>query len=200
VPIVFPVTINSGSVKTILFCNIDNRLLLWVNNKLVETRGSCYSRPEKFYPTSSDSDPGDAQPCGIAVKDSAVSVARLKVLRDVYYVSRRGVGVDIKNETGYPDAAVQRLLESPDLWASTEGKAIFDASIKNDKPMFSIPEGCYFPMGDNSPESKDGRVWEGPNYFTRDLLIGRAMLVYWPHGLNYPVPFTPNFSQMRPIR
>ena len=61
----------------------------------------------------------------------------------------------------------------------------------------------FLPLGDNSPQSYDGRLWF-PNYphhyVHRDLLIGKALLIYWPHTWNRPVPFTPNFSKMGPIR
>ena len=38
------------------------------------------------------------------------------------------------------------------------------------------------------------------NYVERDLLIGKALLIYWPHTWNRPIPFTPNFRRMGPIR
>ncbi len=189
-----------GSAATLLFCNADNRLLLWVNGRLVETPGSFFNRPEVFYPSSSADDPGDAMPCGVGIVGGAVELSRLKVLRDVYYVAQRGENQNIQNETGVPDYIINSIHGSPKMWNSTDGKALFDASLRSGRPMFIIPEGCYFPMGDNSPESKDARIWEGPNYFRRELLIGRAMLVYWPHSLNRPVPFTPNFNQMRSIK
>ena len=62
----------------------------------------------------------------------------------------------------------------------------------------------FLPMGDNSPQSYDGRYWwhQGVkhHYVERDLLIGKALLIYWPHTWNRPVPFTPNLSRMGPIR
>lgn len=197
---------------TVTFANADNRLLLWVNGKLIESPGSCYSREEKIYPRFSADDPGDAQPCGIAGEGVALDISRLRVLRDVYYVAARGLMQSVTNETGFPGMGdggpnnrrrpelIQRIHSTPELWDTTEGRALFDASLRTGAPMFTQGPGQYFPLGDNSPESKDARIWEGPNWFSRELLIGRAMLVYWPHVRNHPVPYTPNFQQMRPIR
>jgi signal peptidase I len=63
-------------------------------------------------------------------------------------------------------------------------------------------------MGDNSPQSKDARLWsEGgnrstgykdpPPYVKEELLIGKALLIYWPHAWR---PFLPNFERLGLIR
>ncbi len=41
-----------------------------------------------------------------------------------------------------------------------------------------IPEGSYFVMGDNRNNSEDSRWW---GFVPRDLVIGRAMFVYWSY-------------------
>ena len=69
----------------------------------------------------------------------------------------------------------------------------------------------FFPMGDNSPQSHDARVWNGTaNYVERQFLIGEAVLIYYPHawhaklpGKNFktiPLLFYPKFSRMGIIR
>ena len=42
-----------------------------------------------------------------------------------------------------------------------------------------IPDDCYFCMGDNSPNSQDGREW---GFVHEPHLIGRAFLVFWPYN------------------
>ncbi len=46
----------------------------------------------------------------------------------------------------------------------------------SDGPV-TVPEGSYFVMGDNSPNSEDGRAW---GFVREGHLIGRAFLVFWP--------------------
>jgi signal peptidase I len=31
-------------------------------------------------------------------------------------------------------------------------------------------------------------------------MIGKALLIYWPHAWNRPIPFLPNFRRMQLIR
>ena len=40
-----------------------------------------------------------------------------------------------------------------------------------------VPEGSYFVLGDNSASSHDSRFW---GFVPRQLLIGRAMCIFWP--------------------
>jgi signal peptidase I len=57
----------------------------------------------------------------------------------------------------------------------------------------------FFPMGDNSPYSSDGRYWNPEDYLTRDLLIGKALVIYWPHSWNRPM-YWPDFRRMGRIQ
>ena len=41
----------------------------------------------------------------------------------------------------------------------------------------TVPEGTYFMMGDNRPQSDDSRYW-GP--VPEDWIVGEAFLTYWP--------------------
>ena len=56
-------------------------------------------------------------------------------------------------------------------------------------------------LGDNSAKSKDGRLWGPDDYWVpRELLIGKALFIYWPHSWNeipvrqYPVPVSSPIS------
>ncbi|MFA5783745.1 MAG: signal peptidase I, partial [Phycisphaerae bacterium] len=77
---------------------------------------------------------------------------------------------------------------------------------------FKLEADEYFVLGDNSPNSYDGRWWTRPGIgnngktyrpgiVPRDYLLGRAVYVYWPNGFRpfekFRTAMIPNFGQMR---
>jgi signal peptidase I len=145
-------------------------------------------------------DPGDLAPAGIGTEGAAFSVRSLRVLRDVYYIASNGGDEDYKYEEGQAD--LTKIFTTPELWSTT------DLFAQRQSVDFSLEADQYFPLGDNSPQSQDARSWsnrssahfEIPRYVDRKLLIGKALLIYWPHAWNSPVPFTPNVQRMGVIK
>jgi signal peptidase I len=198
------------------FSNCDDQLLLWVNNRLVEFDGpTTYLTQRSVKPKWSARDAGDLEPVGLGTAGVALRVARLRVLRDVYYVAssyhteeegRIPADDDYQDllYTGTRDEYIAGVFADPKSWATTP---LFDARRENVR--FEIGPDQFFPCGDNSPQSRDARVWSQfgdvadphpPPFVRRDLLTGKALLIYWPHAWRRPIPFLPNFRRMGLIR
>jgi len=77
---------------------------------------------------------------------------------------------------------------------------------------FTLGKDEFFVLGDNSPNSLDGRWWNRPGVgnngqkyrvgiVPRDYLVGKALFVYWPSGFKpfakFPFSIIPNVGQMR---
>jgi len=78
---------------------------------------------------------------------------------------------------------------------------------------FVLNKDEFFVLGDNSPNSEDGRWWDRlgvsnkglPPYregtVPRDYLVGKALFVYWPSGFKpfaeFPFGIIPNVGRMR---
>lgn len=50
---------------------------------------------------------------------------------------------------------------------------------QGDYGPYTVPEDCYFVMGDNRNNSHDSRFWTN-TYVTKDEILGKAVLRYWP--------------------
>ena len=58
--------------------------------------------------------------------------------------------------------------------------------LSPEKGVIVVPEGQYFVMGDSRDNSADSRFW---GFVPRDLIIGRAMFVYWSYDESKPMQF-----------
>jgi len=192
------------------FANVDQQLLLWIDGRLAQ-----FDAPTTYETQTVDTrspDKEDLLPARIGSRGAAAEVSHLKLYRDIYYVAQRIVGgkayppipTDLDPQApGYPYAGappggVARFFSDPAGWGIFRGRLGIEFALKKDQ---------FFMLGDNSAESKDGRLWDETEYYVRrDLLVGKALVVYWPHSWNripgtpIPFPLFPNFSRMRLIR
>lgn len=178
------------------FANFDDQLFLWVNEKsIVFDLPTTYPPLGNTIPVSDAQDGGDLAPVGIGAKDASVAVSGLKILRDVYYIS---VPPDLSwtraylqgplaadNYLGRLDvaAAAREVLTNKARWPEwfAEMHALYFPLERFESSESGKDQ--FFALGDNSPQSKDSRLWATPNteYFVeRDLLIGKALFIYWP--------------------
>ncbi len=195
--------------------NVDDRLLLWIDDELVAEADYSALGLASLVPTADD-----LSPAAVAVQGSRATARNLRIFRDVYYVaygfeeSFQGLmpisdllSYSRRNTWDVPRGEVATLLSTPDMWPQAYGQ-------KNRRwRLYELEDDEFLALGDNSPNSSDSRFWPSDASLSRDLLIGKAMFVYWPHawpvyphfrmrfrGNEYDVPFYPNFKRMRLIR
>jgi signal peptidase I len=177
----------------ILFANVDDELRLFVDGRGVGFSGptawtrplqaAFAARPAVRSGTPGDTEPGDLSPAGITATAADVTVSRLRVSRDIYYIA-----------SGAAAAMAGRTPEEEYLG-------------------FPLEDGQYFMLGDNSSASKDSRAWDRLHHVDRRLIIGRAVAIFWPHaipaswsiplrigGLEVRLPSWPNFGRMGFVR
>ncbi|MFV0442111.1 MAG: signal peptidase I [Planctomycetaceae bacterium] len=205
------------------FCNVDDRLCLWVDGTLVDFGdGALLSRTA----TSPDRIPqwSDLAPVGLAVTGTSATVSHLQLDRDIYYRAG-GSQLDLRENR------LAAAMDDPQVWYQEYRDARqVDAGI--DHMDLPIGPDHFLALGDNSPRSSDSRFWnDSQRTVPRSHLVGKAFWIYWPHGVpflndgrgygivshrldqprpdgstkeaDYPLyvaPFYPNFGRMHRIR
>lgn len=193
----------------VMFANADEQLLLWIDDKVVS-----FDDPTTYEYLDNDRPDGkeDLAPLGVGSRGATVTASHLRVLRDIYYIADIFPYADPisdyqSTERLIPWRSGDKLTEflaTPEKWSNPRDGNVFDS---RQEVTFPLEKDQYFVLGDNSPASSDARLWSTQHFVERDLLVGKALFVYWPHPLNLPIPFTnqaigviPNLSRMGLIR
>ena len=185
-----------GRTHQVQFTNFDDRLVLLVDGK-VRQLVELNLAPDAQYPALPPNDLRDTPDdrSPIGIGSRGVS------LRVAKLKIHRDIYYTEDNAQGRADPLF-RLVDSDD----------------NSRDEFLM-------LGDNSPRSHDSRLWRNSHAVPRQLLIGKAFCIYWPHampflngGRGFPVssyreqgdpkaatiprfslPFYPQFGRMKRI-
>jgi signal peptidase I len=158
-----PTALKKKGSYRLRFANVDERLIVWVDGELPFDDGVTYAAPSKLGPREKN----DFQPASIGVRGGGVAVHKLRLFRDTYYTVGGG-NPDSPNPSA-PDVPNVTFTD-PSTWDG----------LSNPPPLTMYVQPDHFLcLGDNSPESSDGRSWGA---VPRRLLLGRALLVYYPFG------------------
>jgi signal peptidase I len=188
--------IKGAGKHTVRFANVDDRLLVWVDGRLVEFDASTSYDAGAFRGPG----PRDLAPAAVASQSLSLGVSHLRVLRDIYYIAERlATGVNPGEITDLRgDRTLNDFSTGPD---SVDANA--SVADRFQYVQFNLEDGQFLALGDNSPSSKDSRLWPTQHYVQRELLIGKALFIYWPHALNR-IPYTriwfplfPNIERMK---
>ena len=172
----------------LLFANVDDELSLFVDGRPVG-----FDRPARYgrgdgpaTPDTAPQEPGVSKPGDLAPVGLAVRGGSVRVER-----------LRVLRDVYYVKAS--DLAPGAGRQAAVSG--------------YPLEEGQFFMLGDNSSASMDSRLWRRSHHVDRDLLIGKAVAILWPHAIpakwavsvplgrsDVRLPFWPNFARMKFIR
>lgn len=192
---------------TVSFANVDDRLCLWVNDEFVPFGDQAsFERTEPNEPTEFD-----LAPVGIAGRNLSATVSELVLQRDIYY---RNDTIDFRPEYGMTSIPIR----DTDVVEEVPGNEVYSlTSLFRDPRKYArryreltnrqwerfgdignyvLAEDEFLMFGDNSPSSKDSRLFD---YYARPIqgrgghryavqrqdLIGEAVAIFWPHGIPF---------------
>jgi signal peptidase I len=180
--------IDGAGTYHLRFANVDEKLWLFVDDEAVEfDTATTYESLGNYEPVT---DPARSPFGAGATDDSPAGIA--------------SAGADVR---------VSHLRIKRDVYytRNEQHDAINEIELLDDDA--DDQKDQFFMLGDNSPASKDGRLWGPVDYVERRLLIGKAVYIYWPHSWpatysiplkfrnwRFDFPFWPNFERMRRIR
>jgi len=180
------------------FANVDNRLCLWIDDRLVDFGDAAAYRLTATDPPGPTDD--DLAPAGIAARGVSLSVSHLVIERDIYYRSGHQQPIIDDNETLPVDDDRDRIFQEVDesdrshrLHEALSDPAAWDRIYTQSMAEARLVLGPkeYLMLGDNSPKSKDSRLWPNErrarhrHAVPEANLVGKAFFIYWPHGIPF---------------
>ncbi len=195
--------VRGGGKHKIIFANVDDQLRLWVGRREVE-----FDAPTTYDPLGNTRPTeADLAPVGVGANGAGLRISKLKIFRDIYYIAQReqhSIIADFERGNLTTAEDVHEVLSQPEHW-----RHFFDDANMREV-TFELHSDQFLALGDNSAKSQDGRLWRTPIanefYVDCDLLIGKAMFIYWPdtpykiHLPMFSLPFFPNFPEMGFVR
>ena len=191
--------------------NCDHEMLLWVNGsrRRRSTGRRRIDSDDLIVPAYSAADPGDLAPAGIGSRGAAVQAHRS--LRDLsrQVLHRRRTAATANNDYRSPSPASTPSKRSSEIFRRPDAVgqpadlfAAGQSPARRVSRWRQISSCRWATTARKAPTPATGSTARTMphHYVERDLLIGKALLIYWPHTWNRPIPFTPNFSRMGPIR
>jgi signal peptidase I len=166
-----PTELRKPGTYRLRFANVDERLVVWVDSALPFGDGVAYPPPRERGPTERD-----LEPAHIGSDGPGITVEGLKLWRDTYYtVAAHGSPSEADADSGERWDFKSPAWHDPLSWEPLHNLPV--------RTMYVQPHH-FLCLGDNSPESSDGRSW---GLVPRRLLLGRALLVYYPLSRAGPI-------------
>jgi signal peptidase I len=156
-----PSKIRKAGSYQLRFANVDDKLTVWVDGKVLfaDDQGT-YEPAKGLVPVEKN----DLEPVSVGAQGARVTLSQLKVFRDTYYTT----ATPTTKQPGAGDVEI-------DPSNSATWPKLKDAPVAT----YYVQPDHYLCLGDNSPESSDGRSW---GLVPRRLMLGKALLVYYPFG------------------
>jgi len=211
-----PVSLPYGKPVAVELINVDYRVSLRINDQEILATTDTVYHPDVTWlrnrPASFSDEDANAPVAELSADHLDLELQHLVLERDVYYTNP-----SLCTDMGSRDVPGRRNPFCGDGAGQARGSSLASPGWGTEGNPILLRDKEYFMLGDNSPQSKDSRLWWeiGPHLLCRgeeyqigtvpeDQLIGRAFFVYWPSGFRpawaMRIALVPNVGEMRWIR
>jgi len=181
---------------TVLFANVDDELSLFIDGRRVE-----FDAPTAW------ATPIDGAAVAKPVKEEPRPGS--DAVSDLAPAGVTAIGAAVR-------LSELRVLRDI-FYIGADGISAVGGMIEKPRLDFPLEADQFFVLGDNSAASKDSRLWLEGHHVDRNLIVGKALTIFWPHAW-YPswavpirfrvrgnpvelrLPSWPNFGRMGPVR
>ena len=181
---------------TVLFANVDDELSLFIDGRRVE-----FDAPTAW------ATPIDAAAVAKPVKEELRPGA--DTVSDLAPAGVTAIGAAVR----LSEVRVLRDI----FYIGADGISAVGGMIEKPRLDFPLEADQFFVLGDNSAASKDSRLWLEGHHVDRNLIVGKALTIFWPHAwspdwalpirfrvrgnpVELRLPSWPNFGRMGPVR
>ncbi len=193
----------AGAVTDVEFCHVDQAIELWVGGKRIVTAKYDWTPAERILYSTGRSIEQLLEEGRTSGRRNIFASEELYSKPRVSWTFRGGglrmhrVGLDRDLFYQPGQYGMGPLAGNPSLATSPRPESLLELSPDE-----------FFVLGDNSPQSRDGRLWDTVDPWAalvdpkvgvvhRDLMIGKAFFVYFPAMIKRgPVP-VPDFGRLR---
>ena len=85
----------------------------------------------------------------------------------------------VKRLIGLPGETIQVKEDGSIIINGEKLNEPYVIASAGEEKTFTVPENCYFFLGDNRPISFDARFWSNP-YISEDQIIGKVLFRFFP--------------------
>lgn len=185
--------LKSKGSYSLMFANVDQRLCLWIDGSAVNLGDMAQYQP----PVSPAPRDGDLAPAGVSGRGVDFVISHLYLQRDIYY---RADEYYRSQEYSGDRRHLWELLWDPAAWSRQY------EDHRQQVRFARMSDEEFFVLGDNSARSADSRLWgndreaERRHAVPRSALVGKAFMIYWPHGIpfmNDGHGYSPNLGPLK---
>jgi signal peptidase I len=115
----------------------------------------------------------------IGLPGDTIQVIRGRLYLNGKIVPREPVGIKTISEAGGPDMEVTEYLQTLPNGTIFSIYEVGDDEALDNTPLYTVPTGYFFVMGDNRDNSQDSRVGHAVGFVPYENIVGRADFLFF---------------------
>lgn len=105
----------------------------------------------------------------------------------------------VRRIVGMPGDTIEFKKDSSDIIINSyvlSEDYVSSNTVSSTDSLITVPDNCYYILGDNRDNSIDSRYWEEP-FITKDDIVGKVLFSYsiWEFYIDFPPEINPEYLE-----